>query len=115
MIKELKDLEYSEHLYRLKLDSLHFRRRRSDIIQLFKIVKGIDNIDFDMFFKFNKDSRTRGHLLKLVKNNTNLNVRLHTFSNRVINDWNNLSENAVQCRTVNAFKSTLKREWSNNG
>ena len=44
IIHEFKDLEYSERLFRLKLDSLNFRRRRADLIQVFKILKNKENI-----------------------------------------------------------------------
>ena len=114
LIPSLCNLEYSERLYRLNLDSLHFRRRRSDIIQVFKIVKGFDNVKCDNFFKVNADNRTRGHSLKLVKVSNNCNTRLNSFSQRIINDWNSLEEATIQCKTINSFKSALKKEWSNH-
>ena len=43
-------LSYGEKLESLKLDSMHYRRKRYDLIQLFKIVHGYEDIKPDMFF-----------------------------------------------------------------
>ena len=40
---------------------------RGDQIEFFKILNGYENIDRNMFFYLKKDSRTRGHEVKLVK------------------------------------------------
>ena len=114
LVKSLSNLEYDERLYRLKLDSLNFRRRRADVIQVFRIVKGIDNIKTSQFFEFQKDERTRGHNLKIFKTHCRCNIRANSFSQRTINDWNSLSQDMVDCKTVNSFKSALKKHWANH-
>ena len=45
MIPELSQLNYEERLCRTNLLSLEMRRLRADLIEVFKIVKGIDNVD----------------------------------------------------------------------
>jgi hypothetical protein len=114
LVKQISHLEYSERLFYLKIDSLNFRRRRTDLIQVFRIVKGIDKIPADLFFTFSHEVRTRGHNYKIFKVNSNCNTRLNSFSNRVVNDWNNLKLSTVMCETVNAFKSALKKEWAHH-
>ena len=47
--------------------SLTTRRLREDHIEVFKILNVYENIDRYMFFSLKKDSRTRGHDIKLVK------------------------------------------------
>ena len=37
------------------------------MIEVFKILKGYENIDRNMFFLLKKDSRIRGHEVNLVK------------------------------------------------
>lgn len=49
-VPELKDLTYTERLKKLKLPSLADRRRRDDMIQTFKIIKGIENIHSERCF-----------------------------------------------------------------
>ena len=56
-----------------------------------KILNGYENIDRNMFFSLKKDSRTKGHDVKLVKDQCRLDIRKHSFSQRTINEWNKLS------------------------
>ena len=42
----------------------------------------------EMFFSLKKDSRTRGHDLKLVKDQCRLDIRVYSFSQRRVNEWN---------------------------
>ena len=46
----LEGLSYRDRLIRLKLPSIKYRRLRGDLIQLYKIVHGVDNIDYADFF-----------------------------------------------------------------
>ena len=67
IIPELRDLSYEERLKECGLTTLETRRLRGDQIEVFKILNGYENIDRNMFFSLKKDSRTRGHEVKLVK------------------------------------------------
>ena len=66
--------------------SLKKRRRRGDLIEAFKIIKGTEFIN-DLF-EIDRTSRARGHDLKLKKTRSCLNLRHFYFSQRVVNDWN---------------------------
>ena len=112
LVPELKDLTYIERLKRLKLPSLAHRRRRGDMIQTFKIVKGLEDIPTERFFKFCKQSSTRGHSLKLEKPRCRTTTRQQHFSQRVINDWNSLPERVVAAKDVNAFKTRIDQHWN---
>jgi len=57
----LKSLEYNERLTKLKLWSLEERRNRADLIELFKMVRGISTIPLQSFFKLADGSSTRGN------------------------------------------------------
>ena len=114
LVRSISHLSYSERLKFLKLDSLCYRRRRSDMIQVYRIIKGVDNIETSTFFTLNQNQRTRGHSFKLNKPRANSSLRLNSFSMRVINDWNDLTNETVNSKTLNAFKTNLKREWFNH-
>ena len=48
MIPSLKGLSYEERLRALNLPSLEHRRRRGDMLQVYKILNGIDRLDPDI-------------------------------------------------------------------
>ena len=50
LLPDLKNMSYPERLKILGLTTLESRRLRGDLIQVFKIVKGFDNIDRNIFF-----------------------------------------------------------------
>ena len=55
------------------------------------------------------------HLLKLVKKRCNTTQRLNTFSMRIVDHWNNLSEDTVTANSINIFKSRLNEgNWNEN-
>ena len=93
--------------------SLEYRRERerSDMIQVYKILHGIDRVDKDKFLTLNRLAATRGHSLKLFKKRSRLMVRANWFSNRVVDSWNSLTEDIVNGPSLNAFKRRLNRFW----
>ena len=107
MIPKLRDLSYEERLKECGLTTLETRRLRGDQIEVFKILNGYENIDRNMFFSLKKDSRTRGHEVKLVKDQCRLDIRKHSFSQRKINEWNKLSTDCVTASSVNMFKNKV--------
>ena len=107
MIPELRDLSYEERLKECGLTTLETRRLRGDQIEVFKILNGYEIIDRNMFFSLKKDSRTRGHEVKLVKDQCRLDIRKHSFSQRTINEWNKLSTDCVTASSVNMFKNKV--------
>ena len=109
MIPGFANMDYDARLQQLNLWTLEERRNRADLIELFKIYRGLSGIKFDSMFERVRDSRTRGHSLKLAKNRTNLDIRKFFFSERVVSRWNALSEEVVSVSTVNAFKKGLNR------
>ena len=107
----LSDVPYEERLKKLDLPTLQYRRTRADIIQTFKILKGLDNLNISDFFIMNTNTNTRGHTLKIYKQRCNTSLRQHSFSQRVITCWNNLPQQAVNCETINSFKSAIENHW----
>jgi len=101
----MKELNYNDRLKQLGLQRLEERRMRSDLIETFKIVNRKYDINPELFFQLEGDRR--GHDHKLFKERFRLNVRKYSFSNRVIDNWNLLSANCVNCSTINTFKKPL--------
>lgn len=70
---------------------------------VFKIMKGIVDLNYTNFFKLST-TKTRGHELKLFKQRNRLNVRRNFFSQRIVKSWNELPEEIVNCTTVLHFE-----------
>jgi len=109
MFPDLIKLPYLQRLRELKLWTLEERRIRSDLIEVYKIINGLSTISFDTFFEFSTNTTTRGHSLKLAKRRVTTDLRLHFFSERVINIWNSLDEKTVKSSSLNVFKGNLER------
>ena len=107
----MRHLPYQERLEKLGMPSLSYRRRRGDMIAVFKIMTGrASGIQF--FTAEKMQGRTRGHQLKLKKFHAKKDVRRQYFSHRVINDWNNLPSSVINVGTVSAFKRALDQQWA---
>ncbi len=104
LLRNIRNMSYSDRLKELGIPSLQYRRTRSDMVEVFKILNGIDKADKDQIFQMNTDMRTRGHQMKLHKKQFRLDIRKHTFSQRVINTWNSLPANIVTAESINQFK-----------
>ena len=61
----------------------------------------------EMFLSLKKNSRTRGHEIKLVKNQCRLDIRKYSFSQRTINEWNKLSTDCITASRMNMFKNKV--------
>jgi ribonucleases P/MRP protein subunit RPP40 len=107
LIEGYGKLSYADRLYRTKLIPLEKRRVRGDLIQVFKMIKGFDKIDYRSYFEISQDKRTRGHSLKLIKRRCNGELRKHFFTQRVVDSWNGLPQIVVDADTINTFKNRL--------
>lgn len=112
MIEGYKNLCYEDRLNNTGLIKLEKRRARGDLIQVFKIIKGIDKVDYRDFFDItdiDRSNKTRGHNLKIIKVGCKYDIRKHFFSQRVVNAWNALTQYVVDAGTVNSFKNRLDK------
>ena len=66
-------------------------------------------MDSASLFTFQPLSITRGHCFKIIKPHATSLPRCHYFSLRVINDWNELSEDIVNADSTDLFKTYLDR------
>ena len=83
--------------------TLKIRRRRGDLIGMFRYFKGFDKINFVNPPKI-LVSRTRGHKFKLEKENINHCDRQNFLFNRATNAWNSFPKFVVEVNTVVEFK-----------
>ena len=79
-----------ERLQRLQLTTLESRRVRGDLIEVFKIINGFEDVNYKDYFVVS-NTGLRGHEFKLFKDRFNTTIRKNSFSQTVIGHWNNLS------------------------
>lgn len=113
LIPELREFTYKERLQKLGLTTLYQRRLRGDAIEVYKLLTGLEDIDYKQFMQLNERENTRGHHLKLWKNRCRLNTRKYFFSQRVVDMWNGLPEDVVSAKSVSSFKKRLDKCWKN--
>lgn len=107
LINGLDLLSYEQRLVKLDMTTLETRWTRGDIIEVFKMFKGLDRISVNRFFVLSNTNTLRGHRLKLYKKQVRTNFGKYCFSNRVVNIWNALPEDAISSNTVATFKHKL--------
>ena len=101
-----RGLSYEARLQLLQLQTLATRRRRADLILVYRLLHGLVDYDWRRLFTLSTN-RLRGHQLKLEKPRARLDIRHHCFSYRVINPWNLLPPEVVSAPSVSAFKRHL--------
>uniref|UniRef100_A0A3B3SEK0 Reverse transcriptase domain-containing protein n=1 Tax=Paramormyrops kingsleyae TaxID=1676925 RepID=A0A3B3SEK0_9TELE len=109
MIPGLRGMSYEERLFELNLFSLKQRRLRGDMIQVYKILTGLDAVQPNSYFSISSNTRTRGHRWKLAGEHFKLDLRKHFFTQRVVRVWNSLPDNVVQAESLGSFKSELDK------
>lgn len=111
-IPELRHLSYEDRLRNLDLPSLQHRRRRGDMIEVFKIMRDLVDLEQDDFFASPTSEVTRGHSLKIAKPRAQSRARRRHLCVRALNDWNGLPEWVVSSVTLNTFKNNLDKHWA---
>jgi len=111
-ITGLKGVTYEDKLKELGILSLVDRRSRADLIQVFKILKGIDDVDSSTWFTLvgqepQRVTRNTSYHGNLVATRSKSDIRLNFFTNRVVSRWNGLPTDVKDSRTLNIFKSKL--------
>ena len=108
IIPEIKDLPYQDRLETLKIPTLSYRRLRGDLIQVYKILHGVNDVQKEAFFEMSsEETGTRGNSMKIQKKHARLNIRKNSFTHRIVSPWNRLPKRAVCAITVTAFKNEV--------
>ena len=114
LVPELRYLPYESRLIALDLKPLRLRRLKIDLIQTYKILHGVDNVDYNKYFTMNNNTITRGNGLKLTAKQFNADTLGKFFVYRVVNDWNRLPADIVNASSLPIFKNKINN-MINNG
>ena len=125
LIRSLCDVRGGTHEERLRdagLTTLRRRRERGDLIETFKVLKGVYKVDAgDWFTKASPSARetrssvtvedgvTRRNTEVLIKPPASHEIRDNFFTVRVVRAWNSLPEEIKNQNSVNGFKTALDK------
>ena len=120
MISGLTGTSYEEKLAELGMDSLKKRREKLDLVQTYKILTGKDNVDRNIWFKTQGETRNRitrqneydNDLARVGTCRTDL--RKNFYSQRVIGAWNALPIEIKDSRTTESFRTQLNVHLQEN-
>ena len=112
-VSGLQGRSYEDRLIELELLSLSDRRIYLELVEVFKIVKGLTNVDRMSLIELNCDSERRATRaaecpVNIVKKRCNLDIRKYFFTNRVANTWNDLPDTLKMSDKLASFKKELK-------
>ena len=113
MVPGLRSMTYTERLKTLKLPTMTYRRLRGDMITVYKIMKGLYHKECcpKLPTLMKKTGREGRQPLQLYQERSNLDLRKHSFTQRVVSVWNTLPSYVVQAESINDFKSKLDENW----
>lgn len=109
---ESRKLSYEKRLERLNLTTLEKRRHRGDLIQCYKIVHGVENVNWCVHNRImercGRANGGRRHNMQLTREIIHdCESRFNFLLNRIATPWNNLPAEVALASSVNAFKNRL--------
>jgi len=115
MLPGMEGRSYEERLRDLRLFSLERRRLRSDLIEAYKMIRGLDRVDSESIFPRMVKTGTQGHSSKLWDDRYRTDVRGRFFTQRVVRAWNALPVTVMDSPTLREFKWSLDKHMDDNG
>ena len=112
LVPNLRHLPYEERMKKLRLPSLWYRRKRGDILFMYKLAHGQLGIVKEDLFQLPTLTTTRGHCMKVAKPRANTRGRRNHFSVRVVTDWNSLPPDVAEAPSLNTCKNRLDKHWA---
>ena len=113
---DIKNFSYQDRLLLLNLPSLEKRRSRGDLIQFFKIMTGINEVQWHNPPRLMNLSReSRGHNKRIERELTKVrSIRYDFLPNRIANQWNLLNQETVNLTGTNKFKNAIDKSIFNH-
>ena len=114
MVSGLQGSSYEDRLYELGLPTLSQRRAQADMIETWKILHRMEDVDPDNWFKMAASTcqHTARHTnapLQISLPSARLEIRKNFFSVRCVNQWNPLPDKVKQVTTINEFKEVCDK------
>ena len=115
MVIELRGMEYEERLEILGLTTLDNRRKRGDMIQIYKIMNGMESVGINMGPDKRDKNIGRSHRHQISRDKfVNTPMRDGFLSNRSATTCNLLPPEIAEAKTVNSFKARIDRHMKSD-
>jgi len=88
---------------------------RGDLIETYRILRGMDRVDVERMFPLVGKTRTRGHNLRLKGRSFKSEMRRNFFCQRLVSLWNSLPQTAAEAKSLSVFKTEIDRFLINKG
>ena len=106
----MRTLSYEDRLKELGLTTLEVRRKRGDLIQIYKIKNGIEKVDINIGGGNQGGYQGRRHNQQITREVMgSVPMRNYSLPNRNATAWNLLPSDVVGADDVNIFKSKIDR------
>jgi hypothetical protein len=106
----LNNMNYDDRLAILGIEKLELRRLKQDLIMVYKILFGLVDIDAkEIFTVRNANHEMRGHPYRLLQGHCRVDVRKHSFAERVIKVWNGLPARQSDFCSLKRFVAFLDK------
>ena len=117
MVSGLEGRSYEDRLKECGLISLEDRRQRGDMIEVWKILHGKEDVDPSSLFTMANDNveqvtRNSGFSLNVVKPRFKSDPRKYFFTVRSCQKWNSLPYSVRESTSLNNFKNNYD-DWYN--
>ena len=114
MVSGLEGKSYEDRLQECGLTSLEDRRQRGDMIEVWKILHGQEDVDPRSLFTFAGDNsvqktRSSSFHLNVVKPRFKSDLRKNFFSVRTCDKWNDLPNSIRESSSLNNFKNNYDK------
>ena len=106
LVDGLRQYSSDERRKILGLMTLEQRREKGDLIEVYKMLKGLTRIDPSQFWEVRREARNGIRLVKELATNGRK-QRQSFFSYRVIQQWNLLPVEIKTAPSLNTFKTRL--------
>ena len=113
MVTNLRGRTYGERLAEMGMTTLENRRRRGDLIQMFRVMAGKDRVEPSTWFS-PAQNREGAMSTRLTSGSFNVErklgkseVRKNFWSVRVVDTWNTLPDSVKSSASVDIFKNSI--------
>ena len=115
LVDGIGDLCYEDRLKKLNLPSLKYRRKRGDMIEMFKHFNKYDKHALSSSFQ-PRPRVLRKHKLQVyerIPSDGCRGIQSNSFYYRTERQWNTLPKNVAEAKTIDSFKYNLDTHWKN--